>query len=228
MEINLETLLGTLAAYFAIMGVLAVGTEVVLDILKIKALKEPVSPSDTLNGLKQWVPPEEWANIDTRVEHMRQIIKELDDALTTTRAGLTELRQQAQPILKEANELTSGNLAIVMSKLQARYQALTANRLAWIRFLSLVIGIAWAMLLQINSLDLLDPVLPDNVARVLGGAGADWYQIAGRVLSGLGAAAGSSFWYEQMARLRQARKVVETATELKEQVTSIAGGITTP
>ena len=228
MEINLETLLGTLAAYFAIMAVLAVGTEVVLDILKIKALKEPVSPSDTLNGLRQWIRPEEWENIDLRVEHMRQIIKDLDDALATTRAGLTELRQQAQPILKEANELTSGNLAIVMSKLQARYQALTNNRLAWIRFFSLAIGIAWAMLLQINSLDLLAPVLPDNVASVLGGTSAVWYQVAGRVLSGLGAAAGSSFWYEQMARLRQARKVVDTAAELKEQVTSIAGGIATP
>jgi hypothetical protein len=44
MEINLEALLGTLAVYFAIMAVLAVGTEIVLDILKVRALKKPIYP----------------------------------------------------------------------------------------------------------------------------------------------------------------------------------------
>ena len=81
------------------------------------------------------------------------------------------------------------------------------------------------MILQINSLDLLAAVIPDSVAELLGGAGALWYQVAGLILSGLGAAAGSSFWYEQMARLRQTRKVVETTEQLKAQAAAIASGI---
>jgi hypothetical protein len=89
----------------------------------------------------------------------------------------------------------------------------------------LVLGIVWAVVLQINSLDLLSPVVPDAIANLLGGYDTLWYSVAGLVLSGLGAAAGSSFWYEQMARLRQARQVVDTTEQLKEQAAAIATGI---
>jgi len=225
MEINLEALLGVLAAYFAIMAVLAVGTEVVLDILKIKALKKPVSPSETLEELKQWVPKEEWSDLETRVQRMEQFIQEADKALAEGRAGLAELRRQAKPILEKYGHLTPDNVASVMHDLQARYQALTNNRLAWIRFWSLAIGIGWAVILQINSLDLLGPVIPDTIAHLLGGSDSLWYNIAGLVLSGLGASAGSSFWHDQMGRLRQAQQAVDTTEQLKAQAAAIASGI---
>jgi hypothetical protein len=225
MEINLEALLGTLAAYFAIMAVLAVGTEIVLDILKVKTLKKPTSPSHVLAELKEWLPREMWDDMDERVKYMEQVVQDIDKTLSETQVGLTQLRRQAEPILEKYGSLTSEKMVIVLAELEARYQAIRDNRLAWIRFLSLAIGIAWAVFLQINSLDLLAPVIPDSVAELLGGADAFWYQVAGLILSGLGAAAGSSFWYEQMARLRQTRKVVETTEQLKAQAAAIASGI---
>jgi hypothetical protein len=225
MEINLEALLGTLAAYFAIMAVLAVGTEVVLDILKIKALKKQTSPSEALAELKQWVPEKDWQDMEVRVQHMEEVIREVDVTLAEARAGFAELRKHAKPILEAGERLTSAQLANVMRKLEARYQAVTANRVAWIRFLSLVIGIGWAVIIQINSLDLLDPVIPDTIANLLGGSDTLWYNVAGLLLSGLGAAAGSSFWHDQMARLRQAGQVVDVAEQMKAQVTAIASGI---
>jgi hypothetical protein len=139
--------------------------------------------------------------------------------------GLGRLRQQAEPVLKEIDKLTPADVATVMHELEARYQAITSNRIAWIRFLSLAIGIAWAVILQINSLDLLGPVIPESIANLLGGRDTFWYAIAGLALSGLGAAAGSSFWHDQMARLRQARQVVDTTEQLKAQATAIASGI---
>lgn len=225
MEINLEALLGTLAAYFAIMAVIAVGTEVVLDILKIKTLKKPTSPSQALVELKEWVPQEKWDDLDQRVKHMEQVIQEVDVAITETRVGLRALRRQVEPILQKYGPLTPDNVANVIRELEARYQAIVDNRLAWIRFLSLAIGIAWAVLLQINSLDLLGPVIPGAIANLLGGSNTLWYSVAGLILSGLGASAGSSFWYEQMARLRQARQVVDTTEQLKAQAAAIASGI---
>jgi uncharacterized coiled-coil protein SlyX len=225
MEINLEALLGTLAAYFAIMAVLSVGTEVVLDILKIKALKKPVSPSQALAELKEWVPKENWDDLEQRARHMEQVIQEVDLAITETRVGLTRLRGQVKPILAKYGRLTSDNIANVMRELDARHKIITENRLAWIRFFSLAIGIGWAVFLQINSLDLLGPVIPDTIANMLGGNDTLWYNVAGLVLSGLGAAAGSSFWYDQMARLRQTRKVVDTTEQLKAQAAAIASGI---
>jgi len=225
MEINLEALLGTLAAYFAIMAVLAVGTEIVLDILKIKTLKKPIAPSEALVELKEWVPKETWDDLDQRVKHMEEVIHEVDTTLTQARAGFIKIRRQTQPILDKYEHLTPDNVANVMRELQVRYKALIENRLAWIRLLSLVIGITWAVILQINSLDLLGPIIPDAIAHLLGGDNTLWYNIAGLVLSGMGAAAGSSFWYEQMARLRQTRQVVDTTEQLKQQAAAIASGI---
>jgi uncharacterized coiled-coil protein SlyX len=223
--INLETLLGTLAVYFAIMAVLAVGTEAVLDILKIKALKKTTSPSQALADLKEWIPPDQWTDMEQRVKHMEQVIKEVDTTLTETRAGLTELRKKATPILEKYGALTPDNVANVMRELEARYRAIADNRLVWIRFWSLAIGITWAVILQLNSLDLLAPIIPETIAHLLGGSDTLWYNVAGLALSGLGAAAGSSFWYEQMARLRQAREVVDTTEQLKAQAAAIASGI---
>lgn len=225
MNINLETLLGALAAYFAIMAVLAVGTEVVLDILKIQALKKPTSPSQALVELKEWVPRDKWEDLEQRTKHMEQVIQEVDMAMIETRVGLTKLRRQVDPILEKYGHLTPDNVANVMRELEARYNSLADNRLAWIRFFSLVIGITWAVLLQINSLDLLGPIIPDTIANLLGGSSTLWYNVAGLTLSGLGASAGSSFWYEQMARLRQTRQVVDTTEQLKAQAAAIASGI---
>lgn len=224
-EINLEALVGTVAAYFAIMAVLAVGTEVLLDILKLKNLKKPTSPSQALAELKEWVPQEKWEDLEQRAKHLEQVIQEVDTALTETRYGVARFQSQVKPVLDKYGHLTPENVANVMRELEHRYRALRDSRLAWIRFFSLAIGIAWAVLLQINSLDLLGPIIPSTIANLLGGTDTLWYNLAGLVLSGLGAAAGSSFWYEQMARLRQARKVTDTAQQLKEQAAAIASGI---
>jgi cell division protein FtsB len=225
MEMNLEAALGTLAAYFAIMAVLAVGTEVVLDILKLKMLKKPTSPSKALADLKEWVPKEKWDDLEERVKFMEDTIRELDQGLSQIQAGISEIRRRAEPVLKEGEVLTYQTVATVVRRLEARYDLITANRVAWIRLLSLIVGIGWAVMLQINSLDLLGPVIPDVIKDLLGGVQSTWYGIAGLVLSGLGAAAGSSFWHDQMARLQQAQQVVDTAEQLKAQATAIASGV---
>jgi len=225
MEINLEALLGTLAVYFSLMAVLAVGTEIVLDILKVRMLKKPISPTEALTELKEWIPKEKWDNLEKRAETIQEIIQEVDVALTETRIGLTTLRRKAEPVLEKYGHLTPDNVANVMRELESRYQTLRDKRLAWIRFLSLLIGMLWAVTLRINTLDLLEPLLGDNLAGLLGGTGTLWYTIAGLALTGMGAAAGSSFWYEQMARLRNARKVIDTTEQLKDQAAAIASGI---
>ena len=156
---------------------------------------------------------------------MQQVIQEVDAALAETHIGLRALKRQVEPVLDKYGHLTPENIVNVLRELESRYQTLSSNRLAWIRFLSLLIGVLWAVALQVNTLDLLEPILADNVANVLGGRGAPWYVIAGLALSGIGAAAGSSFWYEQLARLREARKVVDTTEQLKDQAAAIASGI---
>jgi uncharacterized coiled-coil protein SlyX len=225
MELTFEMLFATLAAFFAIMAVLAVGTEIILDILKVRVLPKPTSPTEALAEFKKWVPEEVWGDLEQRTKYMEQVIQEVDVALVQTRIGIQRLSKKIDPILAKYESVTPANVTTILRELDARYDALRNRRLAWIRFLSLVIGIFWAVVVQVNSLELLAPIIPDYIDSLLGGPGTFWYVVAGLTLSGLGAAAGSSFWYEQLARLRQARQVVDTATQLKEQATAIASGI---
>jgi hypothetical protein len=120
------------------------------------------------------------------------------------------------------------------------------NRIAWLRILSGIVGIALAATMQVDSLQLLEPVLGDaaNTFRPPHEAGqtVEWYTFKtiierehesgdldptlrlpgvlgaamaaflglspGIVLSGLGAAAGSGFWHDQLDKLRSAKQIV--------------------
>lgn len=128
------------------------------------------------------------------------------------------------------------------------------NRIAWLRILSGIVGIALAATMQVDSLQLLESVLGDaaNTFRPPHEAGqtVEWYTFEtiiereqgggdldptmglpgvlgaataallglspGIVLSGLGAAAGSGFWHDQLDKLRSAKQVVT-------QIETIAG-----
>jgi len=118
------------------------------------------------------------------------------------------------------------------------------SRIAWLRILSGIVGIALAATMQVDSLQLLEPVLGGaaNTFRPPHEAGqtVEWYTFEtiieqesgdldptlglpgmlgtataallglspGIVLSGLGAAAGSGFWHDQLDKLRKAKRVV--------------------
>ncbi len=120
------------------------------------------------------------------------------------------------------------------------------SRIVWLRILSGIVGIALAAAMQVDSLQLLEPVLGDaadtfrpphetgetiewytfetiieqeqrvgdidptlRLPGVLGTAAAAFLGLSpGIVLSGLGAAAGSGFWHDQLNKLRSAKQVV--------------------
>lgn len=114
-------------------------------------------------------------------------------------------------------------------------------RIIWIRVLSAVVGIGLAVVLRVDSIQLLAPVMENALDsfRSVGPDGvAEWYTFEvllrqvgvvidfrlvpnvltglinwflkltpGLVLSGLGAAAGSAFWHDQLDRLRHAKQI---------------------
>jgi hypothetical protein len=125
-----------------------------------------------------------------------------------------------------------------------------ANRVKWLRIVSAAAGIALAYALKIDSLQLLEPLLQDAVATFkVTREGADWKTIEaltgsanlalpvldsaldwllnltpGMVLSGLGAAAGSGFWHDQLDNLRAAKGVTQTVEEVKKSVSGEGAG----
>lgn len=122
------------------------------------------------------------------------------------------------------------------------------NRIAWLRILSVVVGVALATTLKVDAIQLLDPILGNAAAafRRVNEAGqiVEWYTIGdllgwrvqnpahvlgrilylllrltpGIVLSGLGAAAGSGFWHDQLDKLRSAKETVGQIEEISEQI----------
>ncbi len=125
------------------------------------------------------------------------------------------------------------------------------RRITWLRVTSAVVGVGLAASLQIDSLQLLEPLLGKaadvfryqeqptewytfavlikqsgsaidprlGLPGILGEAAAMLLNLTpGTVLSGLGAAAGSSFWHDQLARLRSFKQTARQAEELTKQL----------
>ncbi|MCI0397964.1 MAG: hypothetical protein L0332_09595 [Chloroflexi bacterium] len=115
--------------------------------------------------------------------------------------------------------------ARVMLELEQRHQDEAASRVRWLRTLSVIVGIVLAYMLQIDSANLLDPLLPDGAANFLtailvpqGTYSLLLFNVtlannitAGIILTGLAASAGSSFWHDQLTRLQAVKSVSEAA-----------------
>ena len=87
-------------------------------------------------------------------------------------------------------------------------------RQAVIRVMAIVLGIGFAALFQTDTLQILAPLSTTAQATWQATLGPTYAHVAGLALSGLAASAGSSFWHDQSARLRQLKSVSEAAGEL--------------
>jgi hypothetical protein len=98
---------------------------------------------------------------------------------------------------------------------------LESKRIRRTRFLSVLIGIFLAYMLQIDSADLLQDLFPANAnflsltilnAEFFGRLGLGIRELtAGIILTGLAASAGSGFWHDQLSRLQSIKKGVDQA-----------------
>lgn len=96
-------------------------------------------------------------------------------------------------------------------------------RITWLRILSAVVGTVLAAMLQVDTFQLLSPLMgemADEVTRTFGeimGFTAPAFLAhltPGIILSGLGAAAGSGFWHDQLSKLRNAKRAVAQVEEV--------------
>lgn len=155
-------------------------------------------------------------------EKLEDAIKKLGEAQSKT---VTNVQEAARWLLEE----------------DSKHSQEEHNRVTWLRIMSAAIGVVLAAALQIDSLQLLEPVL-QSTAGVFKTAAGEWATIdqligpvqvslpvldvlldltPGIILSGLGAAAGSGFWHDRLDNLRTAKEVSQTVEELRRQA---AGG----
>jgi hypothetical protein len=215
---NISLVLGVLGAYFAVLLVMAVSVETILEPFTFfRGLQKRVNPDDVLKAVEEWLPEgsgeaAKVVAIQTYAEKTRLDLDELnltakqltDDAVKT----LKELKLDAQ-----VNEVQK-QIAIKLSILRERYAASQKQRITLLRSISAVIGIILALLLQVNTFDILRPLFTTEVWNTLS---TPMGQLGGMILTGLASSAGSSFWHDMLGRVRNLKEVAG-------QVESLASG----
>ena len=212
---NISAVIGVLGAYFAILLVLAVSVEAILEPFSFfKGLQKPVNPDDVLKSVQEWLPEgsgeaAKVVAIQTYAEKTKLDLGELD-------AIAKQVTGQAVETLKQMGYESQVNsaqkeIAVKLATLRERYASSQKQRITILRSLSAAIGIILAFLLQINTFDLLGSLFSENVLRSLN-TPVGYY--GGIVMTGLAASAGSSFWHDMLGRVRNIKDTIKQVEKI--------------
>jgi len=212
---NLSAVIGVLGAYFAILLVLAVSVETLLEPFSfIKGLQKTVGPDEVLKSVQEWLPEgsgeaAKVVAIQTYASKTRVDMEKLDQTAKDVTGRAVETLKQ----LGFESQVNSAEkeIAVKLSTLRDQYAASQKQRITILRTLSAVVGIALAALLQINTFDIIGSLFTDNIMQTLntplGYAG-------GIALTGLAASAGSSFWHDMLGRARNIKDTIKQVENL--------------
>lgn len=191
---GIDNAIAILGTYMALMAVLAIMVEAVISWLKIPGnspLKGKPSPEDVLNEVKIWLKEDETELQQGRIDAINKALTSVGETTALT-------------IESQVSDLTKA-----VDKATAKYFQNEQNRRGLIRFLAIFLGILFAFIFQINTLEILSGFTTQT---------QDWLGSAapavGIILSGIAASAGSSFWHDQSAKLRGLKDTKESVSEL--------------
>jgi hypothetical protein len=213
---QINAVLGILGAYFAIVFVLAVSVETILEpFTSLPWLKKTANPDDILNDIKEWLP--EGSELIAKAKTIEGFTK--DARLTEEKMlkGVSDLKQITDETTKSLGldaEMTKlrTDLALKFAALRRKYVTSEKNRIAILRVLAGVIGVGIAVFLSIDTFDILGSLFPADVRAILVQPNA---QIGGMIVTGLAASAGSSFWHDMLGHVRNLKEGVQQVSQLQ-------------
>ena len=207
---NISVVLGVLGAYFAILLVLSVSVETILEPFSfLKGLQKQANPDDVLKSIEEWLPEGSGAAakviaIQSIAKSTRTRMENLDETakaqVATAVETLKELGLEAQV------DLARKEIAIKLSTLREKYASTEKQRVTLLRSLSAVIGIIISFVLHINTFEILGSLFSDQITQSLA---SQLGQIGGIILTGLAASAGSSYWHDMLGRARNLKESVK-------------------
>jgi|Deesub1362A_J573_1020465.scaffolds.fasta_scaffold02386_9 hypothetical protein len=197
---DLADAIAIIGVYFALMAVLAVAVEAVVSWAKIPLpwLQGKPSPSDVLKEVSQWLPAE------NNGQKVRAQIAALNKAL----------RQLGEIPIDPQEDVDLAEIVRRVGEATTRHIKNDRDRRAAIRVLAMGLGIGFAFLFQVDTLQLLAPVSAGLAEFWVDRFGLQGAHALGLIMSGVAASAGSSFWHDQSARLRQLKRAAETARQM--------------
>ncbi len=213
--------LGALGAYFAVVLVLAVAVESVLDTVKLGGLlRSRISPEQAMKDVAAWLPDQE-----SQKKAQIAAITNMVSRFKVTAEQIEKQVQQANEIgQKVAEAIGLGNAATELEKrlaatllaVRQKYTEDEARRVSTLRILAALCGIPLAVILQIDTFQLLVTLFPQSFQDFLnsGTALATVAHYGGMALTGFASSAGSSFWHDQLDRVRAAKETARKAKEM--------------
>jgi hypothetical protein len=182
--------IAALGVYFALMAILAIMVEAIIGVLKVPdftKLKGNLSPNDVITEVKVWLPHDKLKAREAQIVALNKAIKEMGEI----------------PIPEDSTlEDVVGKVGELMTK---HIQDEKIRRLV-IKAIAVVLGTLLAWLFDFDSLEILKGLFTGDIM--------DLPQWAGYILSGISASAGSHFWHDWSANLRQIKKGKEAAENL--------------
>jgi hypothetical protein len=213
--------LGTLGAYFAIVLVLAVAVESILDTVKLGGLlRSRISPEQAMQDVEAWLP-------DSDVKKKAQVAA-ITNMVSQFKVSVEQIEKQA----KAANDIgkkiaeavgaggatteLEARLAATLLAVRQKYAEDEARRVSTLRVLSALCGIPLAIAMQIDTFEMLASLFPPGFQNFLSSKTnlALVAHYGGMALTGFAASAGSSFWHDQLDRVRAAKDAARKAKEM--------------
>lgn len=213
---NISTILGILGAYFAVVLVLAVSVETILEpFTSLPWLRKKPDPDDILNDIKQWIPS--GSDFEAKVTAVQSLTTDAKMTEEQLLKGVQDLKQVADDALQQLgpdSKVTQvqKDLALKFAALRRQYSLSEKQRITALRVISALIGMAIAVMLKIDTFDVLGVLFPPDVQAILTQPGA---QIGGMLITGLAASAGSSFWHDMLGRVRNLKDTVQGVSQVQ-------------
>ena len=213
---NVSTILGILGAYFAVVLVLAVSVETILEpFTSLPWLRKKPDPDDILNDIKEWLPS--GSDLDAKVTAIQTLTTDAKMTEDQLLKGVQDLKQVADEAIQSLgpdSKVTQvqKDLALKLAALRRQYALSEKQRITILRVISALIGMAIAIMLKIDTFDILGVLFPPDVQAILTQPGA---QIGGMLITGLAASAGSSFWHDMLGRVRNLKDTVQGVSQVQ-------------
>ena len=207
---NISVVLGVLGAYFAILLVMSVSVETILEPFSfLKGLQKQANPDDVLKSIEEWLPEGSGAAakviaIQSIAKSTRTSMENLDETARAQVVSAVETLKQLG--LETEVDVARKEIAIKLSTLREKYASTEKQRITFLRLLSAIIGILIAFALHINTFEILGSLFSDQITQSLG---SQLGQIGGIVLTGLASSAGSSYWHDMLGRARNIKESVK-------------------
>ena len=216
------SVIGTIVAGFFL---LALAVETILEsfrgalaLVGIEALKSKMTMDAALEEAAEFMPPDSrefarFAGLASMVKKSGPLAEEVEKRCEDIIAAMAGALSPADKNAMIAREKLW--LADLAGPIRERLQRNEDKRVFVLRIISAAIGVAIACAADLNMLS-----ITGGVSHTDNG----WYQVFGYVLAGLAAAGGSSFWHDQLDRIRSVKQIGQQLATIVPSGPTVAGG----